>query len=96
LPRSGGLPWSSSDPTSAGGDITTDDLHIEHKRVESKTKSIGIKRDWLAKVTDGAKRTMRVPAMAVTFEEPRGHAKDWVMLPMEFVERLLALSGSDE
>ena len=91
LPRSGGLAWSNSDGTTAEGDMTSADLHIEHKRVEPQTKSIGIKRDWLSKVTSGAKRRNRVPAMAITFEEAEGHAQDWVLLPLEFAERLIKL-----
>jgi len=94
-PRSGGLAWSRADGTTAEGDMTSADLHIEHKRVEPQTKSIGIKREWLAKVTGGAKRRNRVPAMAVTFEEAEGHEQDWLMLPLEFAERLLKLLEED-
>lgn len=95
MPRSGGLAWSRNDATTAGGDITTKDLHIEHKRVEARTKSISVKREWLVKVTEGARRRMRIPALVVTFETAQGHAQDWVMLPLEDAERLLALLGSE-
>jgi hypothetical protein len=93
--RSGGLPWSASDPTTACGDITTKDLHIEHKRAEPNTKSIGVTRRWLAKVAVGAKRRMKVPAMAFHFEEADGHAEDWLMLPLDVAERLLAALEED-
>lgn len=94
-PRSGGLGWSPGDSTTAGGDFTSDDLHVEHKRAEPKTKSIGVKREWLRAVTEGARRRNRIPAMGLTFEDPEGHAEDWVALPLEFVERLLALLKDD-
>lgn len=93
--RSGGLPWSRSDPTTACGDITTPELHIEHKRIEPNTKSIGVKRDWLRKVTVGAKRQMKTPAMAFHYENAQGHAEDWLMLPMDMAERLLAMMRED-
>jgi hypothetical protein len=89
LPRSGGLAWSSSDKTTDGGDLTTKHLHIEHKRVEPQVKSVGIKRDWLAKVTEGAARRGKVPAMVVTYEAAEGHATDWVMLPLDLAKRLM-------
>jgi len=89
--RSGGLPWSKNDPTTACGDITTPDLHIEHKRIEPDTKSLGVKREWLAKVTDGANRRMKTPAMAFHFEGAKGHAEDWLLLPLDMAERLLAM-----
>lgn len=95
LPRSGGLPWSKSDGTTAQGDITSISLHIEHKRVEPQTKSVGIKREWLAKVTSGANRRTKIPAMAIMFEEAEGHAQDWLMMPLEFAERLLRLMEED-
>lgn len=88
LPRSGGLPWSADDPTTAGGDVVTPTLHIEHKRVEPPTKSIRITREWLAKVTAGARRTVRVPSVVITFEEAKGHDKDWALVPLSFVKRL--------
>lgn len=94
--RSGALPWSAHDRTTAGGDITTPDLHIEHKRIEPGTGSIGIKREWLTKVTEGAVRRLRVPAMALHFEGSRGHTEDWLLLPLDFAERLLAAWRAEE
>lgn len=90
------MPWSRSDPTTACGDIATPDLHIEHKRIEPQTGSIGVKRDWLRKVTVGAKRTMKIPAMAFHYEAAQGHAEDWLMLPMDVAERLLAMLREDD
>ena len=96
LPRSGGLPWSSSDSTTDGGDLTSKYLHVEHKRVEPQVKSIGIKRDWLEKVTEGAARRGKVPAMAVTFESASGHATDWLMLPLDLAKRLMDIQMEEE
>lgn len=93
--RSGGLPWSRTDPTTACGDITTADLHIEHKRAEPDTQSIGVTRKRLAKVTVGAKRRTRIPAMAFHFEDASGHEKDWLLLPLDVAERLLAAWNED-
>lgn len=90
------MPWSRHDSTTACGDLNTAELHIEHKRIEPDTKSIGVKREWLQKVTVGAKRTMKVPAMAFHFEGARGHAEDWLMLPMEVAERFLAALREDD
>ena len=94
-PRSGGLAWGKGDATTAGGDFTSNTLHVEHKRAEPQTKSIGIQRKWLRQVTEGAKRRNRMPAMGLTFEDPEGHAEDWLMIPLEFAERLLALLEDD-
>jgi hypothetical protein len=94
-PGSGNRAWSKSDGTTAGGDLTTKDLHLEHKRAEPRTQTISIKREWLRKVTEGASRRMRIPAMGLTFEDAQGHAKDWVVLPLEFVERLLKMLEAD-
>ena len=90
-PRSGGLAWSSGDKTTAGGDFTSAVVHVEHKHAEPKTKSIGVKREWLREVTEGAKRRLRIPAVGLTFKEPEGHEEDWILLPLEFAERLLRL-----
>lgn len=101
LPRSGGLPWSRYDTSdvihaqTAQGDITTPEWHIEHKRVEPQSKSIRIPREWLVKVTEGARMRMRTPALVVSFETSQGHAQDWVFLPLEEAERLLAQARRD-
>jgi len=80
---------SRYDSTTAGGDIQTSDMFIEHKRAEPTTKSIGITRSWLAKVTQGAKRRTLQPIMGLTFEKPVGHARDWVLMPLDLAEVLL-------
>jgi hypothetical protein len=94
--RSGGLPWSRHDSTTAQGDVTTPDLHIEHKRAEPGTKSIGVTRAWLAKVTEGAKRRIKTPAMVLHFEKAQGHEEDWLMMPLDVAERLLAVLREED
>lgn len=97
LPRSGGLAWSRHDKTTDGGDLANRDLHVEHKRAEPDTKSIGIQRHWLAKVTEGAKRRVKVPGMVLSFEAPRGHEQDWLVLPLDTALRLMQITlGEDD
>lgn len=90
------MPWSKHDSTTAGGDLTSKDLHVEHKRVEPHVKSIGVKRAWLKKVTEGANRRMKVPAMVISYEQPHGHDQDWVMMPLDTAKRLMALAEDDD
>jgi len=89
------MAWSRHDSTTEGGDLSTDDFLIEHKRIEPKTKSISVKREWLKKVTAGAHRKMKLPAMAFRFERAEGFAEDWIMLPLDVAERLLAALKDD-
>jgi len=89
LPRSGGLAWSSSDPTTAGGDVKSSELLIEHKRVEPDTGALKLRRGWLKKVTEAANRGNLIPALGVSFESPHGHDREWVLLPLSFVERII-------
>lgn len=62
---------------------------VEHKRCEPQVGSIGVKREWLQKVTAGAKFKTKYPAMVLTFENAQGHEQDWALLPMSLVKRLL-------
>jgi hypothetical protein len=97
LPRSGGLAWSAHDKTTDGGDLKGKHLLVEHKRVEPDVKSIGIKREWLAKVTKGAARRIgKTPALVVSFERPRGHVQDWLMLPLDVAKRLMDVQLEDD
>ena len=100
LPRSGGLPWDSKgwDPNrrTAEGDLTTDDFLIEHKRIEPQVGSIGVKRQWLQKVTSGAKRLGKYPAMVVTFEGATEMEQDWALIPMSLMKRLVGKLQTEE
>jgi len=91
LPRSGGMAWSKWDKTTAGGDVSTPTLHLEHKRTDC--ASMSIQRDWLAKVSEGARRVVKDPGVVITFEKHGRDAEDWVLIPLEVLERLLKKAG---
>jgi hypothetical protein len=86
IPRSGGLPWSRSDPTTAGGDVSTPDFHLEHKRTDN--ASMSVSKEWLIKVREGARRVAKDPGLIVTFEKKGSPLEEWVMLPLDVFERL--------
>jgi hypothetical protein len=88
LPRSGGLAWSRSDATTAGGDLKTEVALVEHKRTEN--QSISLKKEWLHKVAAAAKRSNKDPAIVITFEEKLQPPEDWILIPVEVYRRLLA------
>jgi hypothetical protein len=96
---SGAKPFSRWNPkaevVTAGGDVATPDFLIEHKFVERGTKSLGVTRAWLEKVTEGAKRSQKEPAMVLTFEHAAGHAQDWLLIPMDVARRLLGVEDTD-
>lgn len=87
LPRSGGLAWSRWDKTTAQGDLKTKELHLEHKRTDA--ASMSVKREWLDKVSDGARRTAKDPGLLITFESQGKNAEDWIMIPLELFQRLM-------
>lgn len=93
LAASGAKRFSKWLPTgvTAGADVGTPTLHVEHKRAERDTGSIGVKREWLLKVTEGADRVMKTPAMVLTFEEAKGIEQDWLLVPLSVARRLLGL-----
>jgi hypothetical protein len=95
------MPWTVLDGKlktgkTAGGDLKTEDLLVEHKRVEPHVKSVSIKRDWLRKVTEGANQMSKYPALALTFEDAKGHEKDWIAFPMSLAEHLLRKLREEE
>ncbi len=87
LPRSGGLPWSKWDKTTAGGDISAPDFHFEHKRTDC--GSISIPKAWLAKVSEGARRVIKDPGIIITFEKKGSPLEEWALVPLEVLERLM-------
>lgn len=99
IAASGAKPFSRWNPkaevVTAGGDVATPDFLIEHKFVERGTKSLGLTRVWLEKVTEGAKRVQKDPAMVLTFEHASGHAQDWLLVPMDVARRLLGMGDVD-
>jgi hypothetical protein len=93
LPNSGATRWSSkwaaADPTTSCGDLATAQLHIEHKRTEK--DSIGVKREWLAKVREGARRAGKDPALILTYETKNVPPDDWILIPLSVAKRFLNL-----
>lgn len=95
IPRSGGLAWSRWDKTTANGDLSVPDFHLEHKRTDA--KSMSLQKEWLEKVSDGARRVGKDPGVLITFEKKGSAPDDWALIPLEVFERLIKLSkGSDE
>jgi hypothetical protein len=69
------------------GDIKTEDFLIEHKSTEK--ASISLKREWLNKVTEGARRSGRDPAVIITFTQGMKVSEDWVLIPKSTFDRLM-------
>jgi len=92
LPGSGNKPWSRYDKTTAKGDVGIKGFHLEHK--ETGDESIGLKREWLRKVEEGALRVMKDPGLVMKFVRPVGQEdEEYVILPIEVFERLLRELG---
>jgi len=82
--------WSTSkvlntNPTQKG-DLSCREFHIEHKRTETDTMSI--KREWVRKVSEGARFAGKDPAVIVTFEKRGMPEEDWVLVPIAVFERM--------
>lgn len=69
-------------------------LHVEHKRTEC--KSLSLKRAWLDKVSQGAKRADKDPAVVITFEEDGHPSEDWILIPLSVAQRVLGLTTEEE
>lgn len=69
------------------GDITQAHFHIEHKSTEK--GSISIKKEWLDKVSDGARAHGTTPALVVTFVSHRLGVppSDWALIPFSLFQR---------
>jgi hypothetical protein len=91
IKRSGGARWSGSDKNTDRGDISTPELHVEHKRTDK--ASMSLKKEWLDKVRAGASRTIaKDPAVVITFEDPIKHTcDDWLMIPLSVARRRMGL-----
>lgn len=90
LRRSGGSQWSKYDRSTDDGDITTPVFHVEHKRTDN--KSMGVKKEWLDKVREGARKFGKDPALVITFEEPSKPSvppEDWILIPLDVARRVL-------
>ena len=96
LRRSGGSRWSRDDATTDDGDIGTPEFHIEHKSTEK--KSIRVKREWLDKVREGARKFGKDPAVVLTFtdeNQPSKPPEDWILIPLEVAQRVLGYEDED-
>jgi hypothetical protein len=70
------------------GDIVNSKFHIEHKRTD--LKGIRLEREWLDKVSDGARAHGTTPALIVTFEAKRPGEPDseWALIPLDLFRRI--------
>lgn len=99
IPRSGGLQWSryeTKNATTADGDLSNADFHVEHKRTDK--KSISIKKEWLDKVRAGAHKNCKDPALIITFEVPNKPSvapEDWICIPLETAIRMLGYNDEE-
>ena len=90
IAQSGARAWSKWDKTTDQGDIRTPLFHVEHKRTVN--ASMSIKKEWLDKVSDGAKRSGKDPALVITFEdEVRKKNEDWILVPLDVAMRRLGV-----
>lgn len=104
--RSGGSAWSKYDQgaggstsKTAGRDITTPDLYVEHKFTEK--QSMSLKLDWLEKVHRTAASGFKDPAVVITFDTEmigksyRTCDQDWVLVPLKVFQKLKNLTKED-
>lgn len=97
LPNSGARKHSKWRPTTARGDVTTPEFHVEHKRTEH--ASLAVKYAWLEKVVEEAHQRGLDPALVLTFQnagvrydrpsEQRVPA-DWMLVPVAVMKRMIA------
>lgn len=83
------------------GDVKTVELLTECKRTEK--GSMRITRKWLEKISREADFYGKVPALSIEFSDkrtfdclPETMTRDWIMVPAEFMERLLGLLRESE
>lgn len=95
IARSGAKQWSSGDyKTTDRGDIRTPLLHVEHKRTDR--ESMSVKKEWLDKVSKGAARVDKTPALVLTFEERGKPPSDWILLPLEVAAKKLGVEVPED
>lgn len=88
LKASGAAPFSRRDKNTAGADVTTDLLLMQHKGTEK--DSMSIKRDWLYEVSVEAARRSKYPALVILFETETRVDNEWVAVPRKVFQMLLA------
>lgn len=83
LPRSGGMKAAGgADSPTLEGDFRTPTLHAEHKRTEK--PELRVQREWFRKVSSGAARCHRTPAVVLLLEPVQGDAREWIFLPVGY------------
>lgn len=87
VPGSGAIRPSRWSKRTAGGDVRTRDLYIEHKRTDR--ASLGVKRSWLERISQEAACRGLTPAVGLTFEGRFGAENDWVAVPLSFLRDLM-------
>lgn len=95
LAASGAAPYSRRDRNTAGADVTSDLLLMQHKGTER--NSLSIQREWLFEVTTEAARRSKYPALVITFDAETRVDNEWVAVPRKVFQMLLANQpGKDE
>ncbi len=88
LKASGAAPFSRRDKNTAGADVTSDLLLMQHKGTEK--DSMSIKRDWLYELSVEAARRSKYPALVILFETEKRVDNEWVAVPRKVFQMLLA------
>ncbi len=70
------------------GDVKSAELLVESKRTDK--ESLGIKKEWLVKISQEAAAYGRIPALSIEFDTmPRLVAKDWIAVPAKTFSLLI-------
>jgi hypothetical protein len=94
--NSGGARWSKHDGSTDGGDVATPEFHVEQKT--TKKASMSLKREWLGKVREGARKFGKDPAVVITFDDPNkpyDPPEDWILVPIDVARRVLGYQDED-
>lgn len=87
LPCSGAKHWSPWVRRSQGADLSTKELHIEHKRTER--GSLSVQREWLRTTSEEARRRGKDPALILMFENEKEMPEEWIMMPLDSMMAIL-------
>jgi hypothetical protein len=72
------------------GDFRVKDFLFEHK--STKNDSLGLKFDWLAKISKEALFTNKRPILSISFTTESGHSipnGDWCLVPMALMKEIV-------
>jgi hypothetical protein len=105
-PGSGSLSHAKGDVKREGDfALLVENKRVDYKRGTKKGLSIGVKAEWLGKITREAFDENASPALAIQFDdevmrqETRRHGvtveTDWIALPLPVLKRLLERLGED-